>query len=878
MSHSRGTPAAKLVRADVAWAALVACGALAVYLRTLAPGLIPILDSPGFQFVGRVLGTLHNPGYPAYTLITWLWSFLPVGSLAYRINLFSAVCASAAVAGAFVLMRLLGVQRWIAVAAALGMAFGSIFWSQAVIAEVYALNAALVVWMLAATVAWNAAGRGWLLYAACALFAVGLGNHTTIVLFAPALAIYALMVNRGYVLRLRTIAGLSLIVVAGLSQYLFILVRTRMGAVYLDSQAATLGELGDVMRGAQFEGALFAFPLRAVLTERVALIVGNFTVAEMSLPVLACAVVGIGALLVRRRQEGILLLAGLLGQLIFVLNYDAGDIHVFTIPLLLLLWVLAAAGAAAIAERVSRLSIGGRAGVAAVPLLAAVAALPAWQLVRNFAERDLSDDTTAMRQFDALFAALPDDSFLVRENFVLDRMLMYKILGEDAGAGREIQAHHATPGGAASMHESGRRVFAFTETAHRYRYAGVNVRFSPFAVYEWTLEELLTGLPDGWVVGLAVPGAHAPAFHRVVGTALNAVVPALVTGREQGALAAVGIIGARDKGTLKLDTRSGVSVPLPTGLVRADALTAGIEIDGRERLNTGDGAVLALLTPERRLHSVRVLPADAGFRLRAGPGPFIPSRVLDLMPEHEIAHTWTTGGVGSGMWLLSLAAGGRVEVAAALRPGCHLRAVEKSSNALRISSPQSPDRLDGVEGRGPYAALVLTASEAAGAFVTAGCRTELFVRGVAGSASLREVGLAGMLDLPDRAAPTLLMARTTQSWLLGGGWSGVDDSDAGPFRWIQGGAATLLLPVEAPGASLRVQALLQGDGDLELTAALDGVPLSARRLEAGWHWYEWPLTRPQSQASPEVELSLRSADGLPATGRVGISQVEVLLR
>ena len=49
---------------DRLWAAATGTLVLMVYLRTLAPGMIPIMDTPMFQFMGRVLGVGHNPGYP----------------------------------------------------------------------------------------------------------------------------------------------------------------------------------------------------------------------------------------------------------------------------------------------------------------------------------------------------------------------------------------------------------------------------------------------------------------------------------------------------------------------------------------------------------------------------------------------------------------------------------------------------------------------------------------------------------------------------------------------------------------------------------------------------------------------------------------------
>ena len=79
-------------------AATLGIGSLALYLRTLAPSVATIFDdSLEFQLVGPTLGIAHPTGYPLYTLLAWLFSRLPVGDAAYRVNLLSAVAAAAAV-------------------------------------------------------------------------------------------------------------------------------------------------------------------------------------------------------------------------------------------------------------------------------------------------------------------------------------------------------------------------------------------------------------------------------------------------------------------------------------------------------------------------------------------------------------------------------------------------------------------------------------------------------------------------------------------------------------------------------------------------------------------------------------------------------------
>ena len=105
-------------RRDVTLATLVAVVTLAFFVITLRPDVGGTEDSPKFQFVGRALGTAHSPGYPFYVMATYAFGRLPIGTLAYRINLFSAVCGALACACIFLTGRRLGVTRLLSGAAA----------------------------------------------------------------------------------------------------------------------------------------------------------------------------------------------------------------------------------------------------------------------------------------------------------------------------------------------------------------------------------------------------------------------------------------------------------------------------------------------------------------------------------------------------------------------------------------------------------------------------------------------------------------------------------------------------------------------------------------------------------------------------------------
>jgi hypothetical protein len=181
----------------------LALGALALYTATLLPG-IGSGDTAEFQRVVPTLGVAHPTGYPFYTMLGWLWSQLPLGATpAWRMNLFSAVMAALAVGALFLVGRALGQSRLVAAMAALTFAVSATFWSQATIAEVYALAALIQALLLLALLRWRQgrnpnAKKGWPLWVAGLLLGLGLAHHRTIILLIPGALVFWGLEARGW--------------------------------------------------------------------------------------------------------------------------------------------------------------------------------------------------------------------------------------------------------------------------------------------------------------------------------------------------------------------------------------------------------------------------------------------------------------------------------------------------------------------------------------------------------------------------------------------------------------------------------------------------------------------------------------------------------
>lgn len=126
---------------------------LGVYLSTLAPGLTWANDgSDGGDLITAAYtgGVAHPTGYPLYLLLARLFQFIPLGSLAYRTNLLSALATTLTAALICkIVTRALDEQdakhaRLAGLIAGFAFGLAPLVWSQAVITEVNALQALLV--------------------------------------------------------------------------------------------------------------------------------------------------------------------------------------------------------------------------------------------------------------------------------------------------------------------------------------------------------------------------------------------------------------------------------------------------------------------------------------------------------------------------------------------------------------------------------------------------------------------------------------------------------------------------------------------------------------------------------------------------------------
>ena len=334
--------------------------ALALYVRTLYPGLLPG-DSGEFQALAYLLSDSHPTGYPVYLLLARLAVFLPMQDVAYRVNLFSALMAALSVALVYLTGRVLSGSRWAGLLGAAALAVSGSFWSQAVIAEVYTPAAAFLAGLTFLLALWHEQPKPAYLFTAGLLGGLSLGVHLMVALAAPAAAVFLLSRRpRWRDLWRPALFGL----LTGLALWLaaFLLLDRNQGyANYFNNSIlparsawqfaptaldSPFERLWFGLSAKQFQPFLFASPL-TVMPAQWQDYQAQVT-KEFSLPVIALAGLGAIWLLVTKWRMGIYLLLALAGQLAFTLNYQIWDLYVFLIPGYVLLALLASAGLGAL--------------------------------------------------------------------------------------------------------------------------------------------------------------------------------------------------------------------------------------------------------------------------------------------------------------------------------------------------------------------------------------------------------------------------------------------------------------------------------------------------------------------------------------------------
>jgi hypothetical protein len=390
------------------WAALAAgAAAFVLYHATLLPGF-DFGDTASFQVMAGSPAISPRDSYPLYFALGRLFAWWQPGDPARALNLASAVEAALACALLVVVCVELSGSLLASLAAAAAFAGSYTFWSQAVIAEVYALHIALVLATMLLLLRWERQPTMGRLAAFFAVYAISFGNHLSMSLLLPVYAAFLFASAPGGwrgLVNARVIALASALAALGALQYTWNLRALRDAAQPPATVLAALQTFWFDVTKADWRDTMVLRVPAGMAAERISMY--RFDLLQQfgwAFPIAALA--GATYLLRRHPARGLLLAGAYLVNVLFALGYNVGDSHVFFLPSHLMIALTAAVGLGAF-DRLFR----ARGAIAAVLLLVA-----AFRLYDVYPAVDRHEDvrphdflSTLTRDVDARSAVLLTD-------------------------------------------------------------------------------------------------------------------------------------------------------------------------------------------------------------------------------------------------------------------------------------------------------------------------------------------------------------------------------------------------------------------------------------------------------------------------------------
>lgn len=308
-----------------------------VYVKHLAPSIF-VGDSADATIASYVLGIPHPPGFPVYTWFGHVFTFIPVGDIAYRVNLMSAFFGALAIPVVYLIIRSLAprsqggfvhiTSRFGSIIGAMSFAFSIYYWAQAEIAEVYTLNTFFIASIILLALIWSEKRDIRLLYLLSLLFSLSLGIVATNILFAPSILIFVFLVDRETLVNKRTFLPMVIIfLIGGALQLIYLYAIAMQEPLYAYSDIRSIENFWYFITASEYSYQSFSMPLSSGLSSYIVFLTQNFSLIGI--------VIGItgAALSFRRNKLKLGFLASMfIINILFFSTFNSFDIYDKFIP------------------------------------------------------------------------------------------------------------------------------------------------------------------------------------------------------------------------------------------------------------------------------------------------------------------------------------------------------------------------------------------------------------------------------------------------------------------------------------------------------------------------------------------------------------------
>ena len=325
---------------------IVLAGTGALYIITCAPTIL-WQDSALLTYRiwhNDIQGNLGLAiSHPLYILVGIAVKYIPIGQLAYRVNLISAVFGAVAVANLFLILRLWLRKTLPAVIGAITLAVSWTFWQNAVIAEVYSMYAAQMLAELIMLLQYMRTKRVGYLYLLGFFNGLAIANHMWGSLALTCYAVFFIVLLAKKQIRLKHLGIIILLWVIGAIPYEYLIIKN----IIISGDVA--GTLSSALFGNGWQSRVLntSVSMKIVL-ENIMFILLNFPTPNLLLLFLGLWVIWKKA---PSRSFANIIIAMMMLYFIFAFRYTVPDRHAFFLPFYCLAAITIGLGADALLTR-----------------------------------------------------------------------------------------------------------------------------------------------------------------------------------------------------------------------------------------------------------------------------------------------------------------------------------------------------------------------------------------------------------------------------------------------------------------------------------------------------------------------------------------------
>lgn len=450
-----------------------------LYLSTLCR-TVYWYDSAEYVTAAVTLGIPHPPGYPLYTILGHVFTWLPLEP-AIAVNAMSSTFAAIAVALSYLVGRRLGLGRVPALVGAATLGGGKLFWANAVVAEVYCPALAVVSLLLYLLLRARQEGRFGLVLGAAFIAGLGLGIHLSIATLGLGLALLVWAFDtrvarpgdlaalterpelRGRLRRSLAAAGMAFL---GSLIFLYLPFRAAQKPPLNFGDPSNLERFQWVISGGTYKGwFLTEFDFLARTLSMADAFIEQLHPAGMVL-----ALLGLFWLWRKRPLETVALLLMSAGNIGFFFRYEVHDLAVFFLPTTLILCCFVGAGVEALLALISKAVTEQRAPAMRNLVRGATLLFAAALALGNYRAVDMSEFKETEKFIAAMVETLPNDAIILNfttpPEWKLDAVFgMYVQMVLEERTDVEVLVPTAR-GVVESAMQSGRPIYTYVPVAH----------------------------------------------------------------------------------------------------------------------------------------------------------------------------------------------------------------------------------------------------------------------------------------------------------------------------------------------------------------------------------------------------------------------------